>query len=92
MSKALLFALFAAALPAASPAPRFQYVVDERVPSYEWREHQQVVVGDMLPAEGVTPYPVPWEYGVTQYQYTVVDNVPVLVVDRSTRRIVEVIP
>ena len=36
-------------------------------------------------------YPVPREYGVTQYQYTVVDNVPVLV-DPSTRRIVEVIP
>jgi len=38
----------------------------------------------------VTFYPVPREYGVTQYQYTVVDNTPVLV-DPTTRRIVEVV-
>lgn len=45
----------------------------------------------MLPAEGVTLYPVPREYGLMKYQYTAVDNAPVLV-DLSTRRIVEVIP
>ena len=73
-------------------APRFRhYVVEERVPSYEWREHSHVVVGDVLPAEGVTLYPVPAEYGVTRYQYTVVDNEPVLV-DPATRRIVEIVP
>ncbi|MGO9422673.1 DUF1236 domain-containing protein [Roseiarcus sp.] len=72
--------------------PQFHhYVVEERVPSYDWSGHSRVVVGDVLPAEGVTLYPVPPQYGVTQYQYTVVDNVPVLV-DPSTRRVVEVIP
>ena len=73
-------------------APRFHhYVVEERVPSYEWRDHPRVVVGDVLPAEGVTLYPVPPEYGVTRYDYTVVDNEPVLV-DPATRRIVEIVP
>jgi hypothetical protein len=73
-------------------APRFHhYVVEENVPSYTWAEHPRVVVGDVLPADGVTFYPVPREYGVTQYQYTVVDNTPVLV-DPTTRRIVEVVP
>jgi hypothetical protein len=73
-------------------APRFHhYVVEENVPSYTWAEHPRVIVGDVLPAEGVTFYPVPREYGVTQYQYTVVDNIPVLV-DPTTRRIVEVVP
>lgn len=73
-------------------APRFHhYVVEEHVPSYTWAQHPRVVVGDVLPAEGVTLYPVPREYGVTQYQYTVVDNTPVLV-DPSTRRVVEIVP
>ncbi len=73
-------------------APRFHhYVVEERVPSYAWEGHPRVVVGDVLPAEGVTLYPVPREYGVTRYEYTVVDNEPVLV-DPSTRRVVEVVP
>ena len=73
-------------------APRFHsYVVEERVPSYSWAGHPQVVVGDMLPAEGVSLYPVPREYGVTRYEYTVVDNEPVLV-DPTTRRVVEVVP
>ena len=73
-------------------APRFHhYVVEEHVPSYAWRKPSAVVVGDVLPAEGVTLYPVPREYGVTRYEYTVVDNTPVLV-DPSTRRVVEVVP
>jgi hypothetical protein len=73
-------------------APRFHhYVVEQRVPSYAWGGHPHVIVGDVLPEEGVTYYPVPPEYGVTQYRYTVVDNEPVLV-DPSTRRVVEVIP
>ena len=72
--------------------PRFHhYVVEERVPSYAWVGHPHVVVGDVLPAEGVTLYPVPPEYGVTRYEYTVVDNTPVLV-DPGTRRVVEVVP
>jgi len=73
-------------------APRFHsYVVEEHVPSYTWTGHPHVVVGDVLPAEGVTLYPVPREYGVTEYQYTVVDRTPVLV-DPRTRRVVQVIP
>jgi hypothetical protein len=73
-------------------APRFHhYVVQENVPSYTWAEHPRVVVGDVLPAQGVTLRPVPREYGVTNYQYTVVDDTPVLV-DPATRRIVEVVP
>ena len=124
MSKALMFALLFAGLPAVAyaedngvvgaagavakapldaasgiiggltgaEAPRFHhYVVEEHVPSYTWAEHPRVVVGDVLPAEGVTLRPVPREYGVTNYQYTVVDDTPVLV-DPATRRIVEVVP
>jgi hypothetical protein len=73
-------------------APRFrQYVVEEGVPSYQWVGHPQVVVGEVLPAEGVTLYPVPQEFDVTRYDYTVVDSTPVLV-DPSTRRIVEIVP
>jgi hypothetical protein len=73
-------------------APRFhQYVAEERIPSYAWVGHPDVVVGEVLPAEGVTLYPVPPEFGVTRYDYTVVDNTPVLV-DPSTRRIVEIVP
>ena len=72
--------------------PRFHhYVVQERIPSYTWAEHPHVAVGDVLPAEGVTLRPVPPEYGVTRYQYTVVDDTPVLV-EPGTRRIVEVVP
>ncbi len=50
-----------------------------------------MVVGEVLPAEGVRLYPVPPEYGVSRYEYTVVDDTPVLV-DPSTRRVVEVVP
>lgn len=69
--------------------PRFrEYVVNERVPSYRWRG--RVAVGEALPAEGVTYYDVPAEYGVRGYRYTVVNDAPVLV-DPRTHRIVEVI-
>ena len=72
--------------------PRFHhYVIEERIPSYEWPEHPRVVVGDVLPSEGVRLYEVPPEYGVPDYEYTVVDNGPVLV-DPSTRRVVEIVP
>ena len=72
--------------------PRFHhYVIEERIPSYRWPGHPRVVVGDVLPSAGVTLYPVPPEYGVTTYEYTIVDNEPVLV-DPSTRRIVEIVP
>jgi hypothetical protein len=73
-------------------APRFHhYIVEQNVPSYAWPDHPRVVVGDVLPAQGVTIYPVPPQFGVSAYDYTVVDNTPVLV-DPTTRRVVEVVP
>ena len=71
--------------------PKFHhYVVEERVPCFAWVGRPHVVVGDVLPAEGVVLYPVPSEYGVTEYRYTVVDDTPVLV-DPRTRRVAQVI-
>jgi hypothetical protein len=69
--------------------PRFrQYAVEQRRPSYQYRE--EVRVGAVLPEEGVTYYEVPREYGARDYRYTVVNNRTVLV-DPRTRRIVEVV-
>ena len=69
--------------------PRFRsYVVEQRHPSYQYRE--DVRVGAVLPGEGVTYYDVPPEYGVRDYRYTVVNGRTVLVEPR-THRIVEVI-
>jgi Protein of unknown function (DUF1236) len=65
-----------------------QYVVTRNVPSY--RVQQEVRVGTVLPQQGVTYYEVPAEYGVRNYRYTVVNEVPVLV-DPGTHRIVQVI-
>lgn len=70
-------------------APRFKrYVVEQRPTSYTY--DQTVAVGATLPASGVTYYPVPQEYGATQYRYTVVNDRPVLV-DPGSRRIVQII-
>jgi hypothetical protein len=69
--------------------PKFrQYVVQEKRPSYTYRE--DVRVGATLPSSGVTYYEVPKEYGVTKYRYTVVNNRTVLV-DPGTHKVVEVI-
>jgi hypothetical protein len=69
--------------------PRFRsYVVEQRRPSYQYRE--DVRVGAVLPEDGVTYYDVPPEYGVRDYRYTVVNNRTVLV-DPRTHRIVEVV-
>jgi Protein of unknown function (DUF1236) len=69
--------------------PRFHsYVVEQRRPSYQYRE--DVRVGAVLPDEGVTYYDVPPEYGVREYRYTVVNGRTVLVEPR-TRRIVEIV-
>lgn len=69
--------------------PRFrEYVVREGRPSYTYGE--DVRVGATLPTSGVTYYEVPAEYGVKNYRYTVVNNRTVLV-DPSTRRIVQVV-
>ena len=69
--------------------PRFRtYVVEQRRPSYQYREDLRV--GVVLPEEGVTYYDVPTEYGVRDYRYTVVNGRTVLVEPRS-RRIVEIV-
>ena len=69
--------------------PRFRsYVVEQRRPSYQYRE--DVRVGAVLPQEGVTYYEVPAEYGAREYRYTVVNGRTVLVEPRS-RRIVEIV-
>ena len=69
--------------------PRFRTYVDSRnVPSYRYSD--DVRVGVVLPSDGVTYYEVPAEYGVRNYRYTVVNNRTVLV-DPSTRRIVEIV-
>src|ERR1700740_2422698 len=69
--------------------PRFRsYVVEQRRPSYQYRE--DVRVGAVLPEDGVTYYDVPPEYGVREYRYTVVNGRTVLVEPR-TRRIVEIV-
>jgi len=70
--------------------PRFrEYVVRERRPSY--RYDNDVRVGVVLPASGVTYYDVPAEYRAPPgYRYTIVNDRPVLIEPR-TRRIVEVI-
>lgn len=69
--------------------PRFRsYVVEQRRPSYQYRE--DVRVGVVLPEQGVTYYDVPAEYGAREYRYTVVNGRTVLVEPRS-RRIVEIV-
>ncbi len=69
--------------------PRFRsYVVEQRRPSYTYRD--EVRVGAVLPEAGVTYYEVPQEYGARNYRYTVVNNRTVLV-DPATRRIVDVV-
>jgi hypothetical protein len=69
--------------------PRFHsYVVEQRRPSYQYRD--DVRIGAELPDEGVTYYEVPPEYGARDYRYTVVNGRTVLV-DPRTHRIVEVV-
>ena len=61
----------------------------QSVPSYTYKE--EVRVGAVLPESGVTYYEVPAEYRVRPgYRYTVVNDRPVIVEQRS-RRIVQVI-
>src|SRR4051794_9016468 len=69
--------------------PRFHsYVVEQRRPSYQYREDLRV--GAVLPEAGVTYYDVPEEYGVRDYRYTVVNGRTVLV-DPRTHRVVEIV-
>jgi hypothetical protein len=69
--------------------PRFHhYVVEQRVPSYAYRDDLRV--GVELPEAGVTYYEAPPEYRLRDYRYTVVNGHTVLV-DPRTHRIVEIV-
>ncbi len=65
-----------------------EYIVRERVPEYTIPD--RVIVGGVLPENGVVTYDVPQTFGVTPYRYTVVNGQTVLVEPRS-RRIVQVV-
>jgi hypothetical protein len=65
-----------------------EYIIRERVPSYTIPD--RVIVGGVLPENGVTYYDVPQTFGVMPYRYTVVNGWTVLVEPRS-RRIVQVV-
>lgn len=64
------------------------YTRGERRPSFAFRG--KVHVGAILPEGGVVYYDVPPEFALKGYNYTVVNDIPVLV-EPGTRRIVEVI-
>lgn len=64
------------------------YVVEQRVPSYTYA--RPVVVGEVLPSDGIVYREVPAQYGPSGYRYTVV-NERTVVVDPVTRRIVQII-
>ena len=70
--------------------PRFrEYVARERRASYRFRD--ELRVGAVLPAQGVTLYEVPREYHIKPgYRYAVVNDHAVIV-EPSSRRIVEII-
>jgi hypothetical protein len=70
--------------------PRFrEYVVEEHRPSFRYPD--DVHVGIVLPPRSVRLYDVPAEYHVRPaYAYTVINETPVIV-ERRTRRVVEVI-
>jgi hypothetical protein len=70
--------------------PRFrEYVVREHRPSFHYTE--EIHPGIVLPPRGVRLYDVPAEYHLrTAYAYTVINETPVIV-ERRTRRVVEVI-
>jgi len=64
------------------------YAIGEQRPSFAYAG--PVRVGTVLPEDGVVYYDVPAEFALPNYNYTIVNDHPVLVEPR-TRRIVEVI-
>lgn len=70
--------------------PRFrEYAVEQGRPSYAYDSTLQV--GSVLPRRGVTLYPVPRQYHVSnRYRYAVVNDRTVIVDPRS-RRVVDII-
>jgi hypothetical protein len=70
--------------------PRFrEYVVREHRPSVVY--HREVVVGTVLPDDGITYYDVPADYGRAHgYKYAVLNDRTVLV-DPHTRKVIEIV-
>jgi len=69
--------------------PRFkQYVIEQNPASFRYDE--PVAVGVVLPSDGAQYYEVPAEYGHVTYRYTVVND-EVVLVDPSTRQIVQIV-
>lgn len=69
--------------------PSFKkYVIEQRPKVFKYE--QPVVVGAVLPAEGVEYYEVPAEYGQVRYRYADV-NGEVVLVDPGTRQIVQIV-
>ncbi|MFG5121265.1 DUF1236 domain-containing protein [Methylorubrum sp. POS3] len=64
------------------------YATGERRPSFAYPG--TLKVGTVLPEDGVVYYDVPSEFALSGYNYTIVNDHPVLV-DPRTRRVVEVI-
>ncbi|MFG5121702.1 DUF1236 domain-containing protein [Methylorubrum sp. POS3] len=64
------------------------YAAGERRPSFAFGG--PVRVGTVLPEDGLVYYDVPSEFSLPNYNYTIVNDHPVLV-DPRTRRVVEVI-
>jgi hypothetical protein len=65
-----------------------EYVIREHIPNYSVPD--RVIIGTVLPEDGVTFYDVPQTYGTTTYRYTVVNGRTVLV-EPHTRRIVQIV-
>jgi hypothetical protein len=69
--------------------PRFkQYVIEQHPQSFRYDD--PVAVGSVLPSGGVQYYEVPAEYGHVNYRYAVVND-EVVLVDPSTRQIVQIV-
>lgn len=70
--------------------PRFRdYVIREHRSAYRFEE--PVAVGAVLPPTGVTYYTIPSRFGVpAHYRYTIVND-EVVLVDPTTREIVEIV-
>ncbi|MCK2052861.1 MULTISPECIES: DUF1236 domain-containing protein [unclassified Methylobacterium] len=64
------------------------YTTAERRPSYAYAGNLRV--GSVLPEDGIVYYDVPAEFAISGYNYTIVNDHPVLVEPR-TRRVVEII-
>ena len=64
------------------------YVTEQKTPSYTIPGSVQV--GVTLPDPGVTYYDVPERFAATTYRYTVVND-RVVLVDPTTRRVVQVV-